>query len=415
MKLRPILTVGVVGAVAFATGAAAQDIDPERQSVLERGRPDYDALGIRAGSFLIFPSLALREIYDSNIFAVEDNARSDLVTVLQPAVRIASDWNVHAVSLETSGDLRRYLDNSTEDNDNFAVSGSGRLDILRDIYLQGGLAYRLLHEDRGSPDDRGGVEPTPYAVSSASLSYVHQPLRLGYRLDATVDAFDYDNVATGTGGIINNDDRDRTIYTVAPRATYEIVPGYRAFARFAYNLRRYGNVPGADGIDRNSDGYQIDIGTDLDLGRIITGEIFVGYLHQTYDDARLSSVSGVSFGGSLLWNVTALTSVRGVVARTVEETVVIGASSYLQTAFRLGVEHELLRNVLLSADASYINSDYQGSGRSDEYYELSGGARYLLNRYLSAGIDVTGRSRASSVSGSDYDRVLIAARIRAQL
>jgi hypothetical protein len=413
MKLRPILMVGVVGAVVAAS-AAAQDIDPERQSVLEKGRPDYDALGIRAGSFLVFPALELREIYDSNIFATEEDTETDLVTVLQPALRIASDWNVHALSLEASGDIRRYLENGSEDNDNFALAGSGRLDILRDIYLQGGLAYRLLHEDRGSPDDRGGLEPTPYAVSSASLAYVHQPLRLGYRLDATVDSFDYDNVPTGTGGIIDNDDRDRTIYTIAPRANYEIVPGYRAFARFAYNWRRYSNVPSADGIERNSNGYQVDVGTDLDLGRIITGEIYVGYLHQTYDDARLASVSGISFGGSLLWNVTALTSVRALAARTVEETVVVGASSYLQTAFRLGLEHELLRNVLLNAGAAYIDSDYQGSGRTDEYYELTAGARYLLNRYLSAGLDVTGRSRASSAAASDYDRLLVAARIRAQ-
>jgi hypothetical protein len=420
------IVASVVGLCAAAASAQAQVAAPgpdplreapapERQSVGERARPDYDALGIRLGSFIVHPAISVQELYDTNIFATQSGTASDFITSIQPSLQVASDWNVHAVGLSVSGDVREYLHHDTESNDNFAIAGSGRLDIQRGHYLSGGAGYQLLHEDRGSPDDRGGREPTEFHVTSANLSYVYEPYRIGLRLDTTVDSYDYNDVATGTGAIIDNDVRDRIVYAVAPRATYEILPGYRAFARTTFNWRKYNSTLDAAGVNRNSNGYQFDIGTALDLGGIITGEVYAGYLVQDYDDPRFSSSSSVAFGGNLLWNVTQLTSIRAALARTVEETVLAGESSYIQTAVRLSVEHELLRNVLLTAAGAYINSDYQGGGaRTDDYYEFGGGGRYLLNRLLSVGFDVTYRTRSSDVAGNDYDRMIIAARLRAQ-
>ena len=82
------------------------------------------------------------------------------------------------------------------------------------------------------------------------------------------------------------------------------------------------------------------------------------------------------------------------------------SSGYLQTAIKLTAEHELLRNVLLSAYVAYVNSDFQGISRTDDQYETNVEGRYLLNRNLSLNADLTYTKRDSNVIGVSYDRVV---------
>ncbi len=44
---------------------------PRGDTVATRARPEYDPLGIRAGSFLFFPQLSVDELYNDNIFATD--------------------------------------------------------------------------------------------------------------------------------------------------------------------------------------------------------------------------------------------------------------------------------------------------------------------------------------------------------
>ena len=70
-----ILTVAALG-IGVPAVALAQEVGP------------YEPLGIRAGSFLIFPSLNVSEIYDDNVFASDNNTDDDLITVISPQVRV---------------------------------------------------------------------------------------------------------------------------------------------------------------------------------------------------------------------------------------------------------------------------------------------------------------------------------------
>jgi hypothetical protein len=65
-----------------------------------------------------------------------------------------------------------------------------------------------------------------------------------------------------------------------------------------------------------------------------------------------------------------------------------------------------MRNVLLSAYVSYVNSDYKGISRTDNQYETNVEGRYLLNRNLTLSADFTYTKRESNVSGNTYDRVI---------
>ena len=52
------------------------------------------------------------------------------------------------------------------------------------------------------------------------------------------------------------------------------------------------------------------------------------------------------------------------------------------------VEHELLRNVLLSANFNYANQDYQDFGRVDDVYGVTLTGKYLLTRNLATTLNI---------------------------
>jgi hypothetical protein len=82
-------------------------------------------------------------------------------------------------------------------------------------------------------------------------------------LDASADRLEYENVRAEDGSIINVDERNRTIWTGGLKIGYEFLPRYTAFVKGAFNQREYDRLTG--GIDRDSEGYLVELGTALDL------------------------------------------------------------------------------------------------------------------------------------------------------
>jgi hypothetical protein len=178
---------------------------------------------------------------------------------------------------------------------------------------------------------------------------------------------------------------------------------YEAFVRTAVNNQNCDDRVDDNNIKRDSQGWEVMAGVALDLGGVTYGNVFAGYMSQDYDDPTLKTVDGVGFGGDITWNPTRLTTVQFAIARTVEESTLNGAAGALSTRFRADVDHELLRNVILSANAEYENNDYEGISRDDDIIAVGVGGDYLLNRHVRLRLNYTYQTRDSSVAGTVYD------------
>ena len=404
-------------------------VGPLSETVMNRGRPDYDPLGVRMGAFIVHPSLSVAGTYDSNVFATPNGAKSDFFVTEIPALSIGSDWNQHAVSLTMNGAFKQYASHSSENVNNGTIEASGRYDLSNGEYLSADAIYELLHEDRQDPNATFTARnPIEYKVMGADLVYVHQKSRLGFRIDNTLTAYDFNNASTAAGVTIPENFRDRIEYVVAPRLNYEIIPGYNAFLRAIGNERQYFSqefgsgppspaFPGGQNLRRNSHGWEVDAGTAIEITRITTAEVYVGYLKQYYENPLFKSPSGVGFGANLIWNVTPITTIKGGFSQAVAETTLINASSSLETSVQLTAEHELLRNLLLLASVGYVHDDYQqvGPSRSDNTFGVDVGARYLINRNWTATLDVNYSQRDSSVGNvisGNYNRVQAIASVK---
>ena len=389
------------------------------RTVFERSRPEVRAMGVRAGTFIVLPHVAVNQEYNDNIFATADNEKDDFITHVEPGAYVTSDWNNHEVHFDASGDVARYWDNSDEDYENYRVGIGGRLDVLRSTSINADARYQWLHEERSSPDDVSGVEPTPFTVASANIEGRHKINRVSLRAGGRIDSYNFDDVQNALGATINNDDRDRNDLTGYARVGYELVQEYEAFIRGSYNTRNYDSAVDDSGFMRDSKGYEVVAGVSLDFGGLTFGDFFAGYRTQDYDDARLKTVSGPTVGADITWNATPLTTLIGTVSRDVRETLTTDAngntaSARFFTTLGISAQHELLRNLLLGLDASYSQDDFEGIDRTDDIYRIGLNATYMMNRvvHLSGGYRYLVRDSESASSDFTINSLFVQVRLQ---
>jgi len=403
--LKSALAVSLLAGVSTAVMAAEPITDARNVSVKSRPRPDYDAVGIRAGSFMIFPTASIGETYNDNIYAVDTDTTDDFITTLASSIAVNSNWSRHALNLNAGLSQYLYTDNSDEDNFNWNVGGDARIDILRDTNISLNAGYVQAHEDRGDPNATAAAsEPTEYDMTTAGGSFFQRFNRLFGELGATYTKYDYKDNTTLLGAVIDQDDRDRDQYTESLKFGYDVSPDTNLYIRGTLNQRDYRLRPPSLGIplDRNSKGYDVVGGSDFKLSTIMQGGVYVGYQHQSYDDATLSDISGLAYGALVNWFVTPLTTVSLTGASAIEETTTAGSSGYQSRGVNLTVDHELLRNVLLSGSVGYTNDKYETITRQDDVISAGLGVAYLLNRNFDLGLNYNYVDRDSDVTGNDY-------------
>ena len=278
---------------------AFPDTVPRGETVRSRQRPELDALGLHVGPFFIFPSLTNGLTYDDNVFATDGNEEGDFLYTLSPNVTARSDWNRHALAASAGGNFGFYFSESDENFQDARAALDGRLDILASTQLFGHVDVSREHEARSDPNDVGGSEPTIFHQITTRLEGIHRFNRLSVALGNTVQYINYDDTPTAGGGNIENDQRDRFVLRPALQLGYDVHPGYQAFIRGEGKFLRYKNSVAPNGIQQDSDGFDVVAGAALDLTGLIFGDFFVGYRERHFDDSRFKTIRGPVVGSKL--------------------------------------------------------------------------------------------------------------------
>ena len=408
--------IALAAAVALvSTSAFAQTEERLRQGVQDRDRPAFQAVGVRLGSFLVYPAVDLSVVFDDNLFA-DATDTEDFYFRVSPEVRVESNFPRHALNFQADLNNDVYFDESSEDRTEFGVRSTGRLDITEGTSFRGDVLFEERREDRGSPDSVGAAaDPVEFTRFQGTGELSYRPGRGRLSVGGTYQVLDFDDVALIGGGTQNNDDRDRDVYSVFGRVGYEVSPGYEVFALGLYGQTDYDDPLDDNGVNRDSDLYTVEGGARFELTNVIAGEVSAGYTSEDFDDVTLQTVEGIAANADVEWYVTRLTTILFGASRRVQETTIAGASGYINTVIDVGVDHELMRNVILSAGFRYDNRDYEGITREDDQYEADVRAIYLLNRNLSLAAEYRYETRESTAPTEDYTRNVVGLTLRAQL
>ena len=191
------------------------------------------------------------------------------------------------------------------------------------------------------------------------------------------------------GGIINSDDRDREIFGQRLRLGYDVSPDMNVFVEGRLNQVRYDLQPPAVPNSRDSDGFAVQGGVTFAITRLVSGEVAVGYLEQEYDSPAFPDVSGLAYNADISWSMTPLTTVTFGAGSSVDESTSVGVGGRLSQYARVGIDHELMRNVQIGGAVRFQNDDFEGSPQNEDYFDAGIGVRYLMNRNVSLRLDTT--------------------------
>jgi hypothetical protein len=404
---------------AYALGAFvsvwAQSVPQSGVTPAPPSLPDYAPKGLPLGAFRLFPTLEVAFDADDNIYRTNEFAKADTFWEIIPRVALQSQWSRHYLALRGGATAYEYNNFNSESRVDWDIDADGRLDVVQGSALFGGASYRRTFEPRSSPDQQNfAAEPTPFGVTHGDVRFEYMPNRFGVIVGFNYDYYDYDATKLIGGGVSPNDDRDYAQYDSFVRLLYEFSPGYSVFGHFAYNVRDFRLALDRNNANRDSTGYRANVGLQMELTRLITGEFYAGYMEQDYttqSPVPLGDDSGFNYGAEITWTPDPLFTIRLGASHLINETVVSSiagvATDSNEQRFSLGVDWSIRRNIIIHGDVAYLHDNFTGSGRKDDVGLASVGISYLMNSYISANFRYIYQNRDSNIVGQDYgDNIL---------
>lgn len=392
--------------------ATREGIDPEDTPVATRVHPGYEPHGIRAGAWMFHPGATLGTFYDSNVFASNVTRRGDVALRVHPTLRANTLWERHAVAWQADLSSAFYRENPGLDYTDASFKSRARIDLTHASAILANVRVAQLHEGVGSlSSPAGAVEPTPYKLASGDATYWHQINRLTASFGMRADAYDFGSTRAQDGTIISQSSRDGQIYTAHGRLDYVVSPKLGVFAAVEGNHR---DIHGTPMQPLDSDGYRVLGGVNLELSRLVTGEIGFGYARQDFVAPSIGTIEGPSYRALLTWSPTRSIDVHLRAEQIVTQASDTDATGIRADAVQLGVDYEFRRNVVFSLSGTYERDKFFGQPRKDNVYSSLVEVKYLLNRFGSVSLRHRYLNRDSNIPTSIYDKHEVGLNVTAQ-
>ncbi|MGZ3304372.1 MAG: outer membrane beta-barrel protein [Asticcacaulis sp.] len=371
-------------------------------AVMQRIPAGYEPLGLRAGSFNVAPKLDIGLEKNDNIYYQPIDKTGDAILDLAPSVLIKSDWGRHELVANLNADYNSFEKHSRENTLAWDAGLAGRLDIHGATYAFAGADFSQNYEPRYAPSSLALIssgmpaKPIKFDADQAKIGIVTELNRLKFTGRADYAYYNYFDARSVGGAIIDQDVRDYTWTSWQGQADYAVSPDTAVYAVLTSNTRNY-RVSNA----RDSHGTEFAVGADFDITNLVRGSLQVGYLEQKYKNPIFKPAKDPSFKAQIEYFPSQMTTVNFTASRTVQETPSIKASGYLSSVYSIGVDHELLRNFVLSASYETIQDRYNGIDRRDNRNALNLGGRYLVSRNVVLRAGYTYRDLTSKGTSGD--------------
>lgn len=374
-----VLPIAMMAPLAVHAQSTSNFSRDRNIAVTERIPTEYQPKGLRLGAFDVSPEISAELNANDNIYYTGDNEVSDVSLTIAPSVTFKSNWGRHEMSGLLSTTVESYAQETEENTTSWQAALAGRLDIHGANNLFGGVNVSKAYEARYNPSTPQALaEPVQYDALVLNAGFVAEGNRLRFIGQVTSTELDYKDARNLSGAVIEQDTRDYTRTEFSGRAEYAYSPATSFYAVYTGNKRDYRLSTASS---RDSDGYDIALGTSFDLTALIRGEVQLGYLQQNYKNYK--DFSGPSITARVQYFPTQLLTITGTTATSVEETPLLSASGYVSNASSLTADYELLRTLVISGSVGFTSDDYKGGAdRHDDRKFASLSAKYLVSRNI---------------------------------
>lgn len=387
------------------------------ESVLDRARPEFEADGVTLGGFTVQPSLTGSVGFTGNVRQSTVPVSSP-IAVLSPRVIVQSNWSINSLRLDAGGNFVRYLDSSDRNENGWHAGVEGRLDPTPDLSLNLGARTARMFDNQfsgtGNPVT-GSALPSQATLLRGLAQYQFTRVRLAGTADYTI--LNYLPVQTLSGTELSRDTYDRHIARVTAHGEYGVRPDLGLFVQATYSDTGYRIPLSPVQANRDSTEWRVLAGTSFDVTALVRGSLAVGYIDRRYTSGLYNGVKGLSFNGKVEWFPTPLTTATFAFRRDIEDSTIAGASGYFNTGLSAVIDHEFLRNLIVSLAGDVERDDFRGIGASSSIFRATFTARYMINRNLR--LEWTGgyrrRDSHSALVGPDISEFRTLASLTASL
>ncbi len=372
-------------------------------SVLQRERPEYDPVGVPAGSFLLYPQLSTSLGYVNNILATKTNTQSDGFVEVAPSARLVSQWTRNSLVATAGADLDRYFSHGSENENAWYVNAVGRYDAVGESYLQGGAEARRDYQERTDVNfPTLANQPIPVNTYDGFFRGVYQQDRLRATALGSFQHSDFSSVDKLGGGTLDQSSRNVNAASGIGRLDYAVSPDTAVFVDASYHNYSY---PVQGTFNRDAHLWSASAGANFDLTALVRGEIGIGYTRQTFANPAFKTIEGLGFHGRVEYFPTQLTTLTLTASRGIDTSVLANTGGFIATNASLRVDHELLRNLLLNANFDYENDSFHGADRTDHVYTVGGGFQYLVSHsaVIKAGVNYISRTSSGTQAGREFN------------
>ncbi len=365
-------------------------------------------VGFKLGSLRLTPSLDAGLGWTDN--AAQANGGSpDGFYEVDAAVSVVSNWDRHEIGLELRGSLRAFFDEP--DNNQPVLSGRGnlRLDLGRQTTADVDGVYSFSREERSSAENEatsGRTNSVQEIGGRLSLSRQISVIQLrgGFGVDRTVYG----------GQMSVSQPRDNTVVDATFRSSFDNGAMFEPYLEGGFLVREYDQDCKGDPacFDRNSRGYFVKAGLNVDRGPKLRGEFGVGYRSEFLKDDRLSALQGFVFDGAFVWSPTRRDTVTLSGATSFNGTNLNGASGSILYAGDMRYAHQFTQDIVGDIQLGYTYRKYQGIDIVEQEGTGSFGLVWAFSKDAALLSRYTFRAFDSNVAESDYTSSLVEAGLR---
>ncbi len=364
-----------------------------------KGSDAYDAVGVKVGSFLLYPSLTLFAEGTDNIDNAEHGSEGALGRV-GLEVTAQSLWERHALTLGALGVFESYKTPTRKPDNDLSANADLTLDLADQTKLALGARFARSKEEANNPDlvASGGTASieTNYGFS-ATLDQGAGPLKLQLRGALDRESFDEDA------------SRDYRSYKAGGRVGYQVTDRILPFVDVEVARKRF------DQRNSSLDGYSLRgaIGVAVTDREKLSGEVSGGVMVWDPDKGSVRRDTILFADASVTWSPNALWTLKGGLETSLTSSSTTATSVATRT-LSLEADYAIRRNLTLSLDSGLSHETYNGSGRKDWVFDATLGAEYAFNRSVQLIARVSREQRESNQAGSDFaaNKVEVGLRIR---
>lgn len=357
--------------------------------VRDRSRPELQPLPLQIGPIALSAGLDTTLGATSNVLGTPGSRQADGFVEWLPhgvaAVDLGADRSAQ-VRLDYAG--KRFLATPAKRQDGHYAGVTGQTGFGRDGVLFAAAFHQRIYEDQlaGSfPANGGGSVAIDQTHAQARLAQAFNRVTLTGAL--TFDRLLYHDTLTTTGALLRQSDRNDSILRASSRIDYTLLANTTLFAQVSWRDTVFAENSAYS--DRSSHELRMIGGFSADVSGLIRVSAGLGSWRRQYrapaagaSSPDFNPIAGLAWDLRGVYYLSALTTLSLQSKREYVDVNIRKSPGYEASSLQMQLDHEFLRNLLLSASFGRESDRFRLVTRQDHLWDIALWADYWLSSHL---------------------------------